>query len=52
MKDSTKKTVEGYGRFFGAAAYGFVYGLIYAPIIMVREIKEVRTINNKKRTAI
>lgn len=38
MKTNTLKTIEGYGKFFGAAAYGFVH----APSIVVREIKETR----------
>ena len=43
MKDNTRKQIEGFGRFFGAAAYGFVH----APVKVVDHYKIK---HEKKRT--
>ena len=45
MKDNTKKTIKGFGKFFGASAYGFTH----MPILVVREIKEMRAIKKRER---
>ena len=45
MKDNTRKTVEGFGYFLGAAAYGFTH----APAIWVRDIKQSRKRKKMKK---